>query len=127
MSSTGPAANTSRRAGPKAAGRLYVKAVFTGFKRGQRNQHEHTALLNLDGVFNKEDAGFYVGKRCVYVYKAHKKIARHGGEKTRVRALWGRITRAHGNSGSVRAKFHHNLPPTAIGKRIRVLLYPSNI
>jgi ribosomal protein L35AE/L33A len=52
----------------------------------------------------QEDAKFYVGKRAVYVYKAQKKIAKNGGEKTRVRTIWGRITRVHGNSGAVRAK-----------------------
>ncbi|KAL3113111.1 hypothetical protein niasHT_017190 [Heterodera trifolii] len=116
-----------RRAGPKSARRLYVKAVFTGYKRGHRSQHENTALLKLDGVNDKTDASFYLGKRAVYMYKGHKMIARGGGPKTRVRAIWGRITRVHGNSGVVRAKFHHNLPPSAMGKRIRVMLYPSNI
>ena len=42
------------------SGRLYSKAVFTGYKRGQRNQHEHTALLQVEGCAGKEDARCYI-------------------------------------------------------------------
>ena len=73
------------------ARRLYVRAINTGFKRGQRVQQENTSLLKLEGVYNKEEAKFYLGKRVVYVYKAHKKIAKGGHEKTRVRAMWGKL------------------------------------
>ncbi|CAF0838230.1 unnamed protein product [Adineta steineri] len=82
-------------------GRLYVKAVFTGFRRG---------------------------KRCAYVYKAKNKTLVPGQKRlNRVRIMWGKVTRAHGKSGGVRAKFNRNLPPKALGRRIRVMLYPSRI
>ncbi|KAJ9124108.1 60S ribosomal protein L33B [Naganishia vaughanmartiniae] len=102
--------------------RLYVKGRVLGHKRGKRNSRPNTSLLQLEGVDSKEAAQFYLGKRVAYVYKAKREI-----KGSKVRVMWGRISRSHGNSGVVKSKFRTNLPAHSFGASCRIMLFPSNI
>lgn len=70
-----------------------------------------------------EHGKFYVGKRCVYVFKAptRKALPQKPYIKSRVRAIWGKVTRLHGSTGAVRARFRKNLPGHAMGQAIRIV------
>merc|ERR1711937_414485 len=102
--------------------RLYAKGLILGYKGSKSNSYPNCTLLKIDGVRTKEDAQFYFGKRVAYVYKAKKEV-----KNSKFRVMWGKIRRAHGNSGVVRAKFRKNMPPRAFGAPCRVLMYPSSI
>lgn len=101
--------------------RLYTKAIFLGFRRGLRTQDTNTSLLKIDGVGKKEDTAFYLGKRVAYIYRVQKKERQRGRKPSKYRVIWGRVTRSHGNSGVVKAKFRNNLPPKAMGASLKVV------
>ncbi|CAD8077466.1 unnamed protein product [Paramecium primaurelia] len=104
----------------KAPVRLWVKAVFTGFRRSKVQQNENQALLKIQHVDDVSSSRFYWGKRVAYIYKAHSLK-----NNTKFRTIWGRISRSHGSNGIVIARFNRNLPPRAIGSTLRVFLYPN--
>merc|ERR1711881_247489 len=106
----------------KTGSRLYVKGVVAGFKGSLAKQYNHTNLIKIQGVEDSEDVKFYLGKKIMYMYRA--KTEKDG---SRFRVMWGKVCRAHGTSGIVRAKFTKNLPPSALGAPVRVMLFPSRV
>jgi len=109
--------------------RLYTKAIVLGYRRSHVNQYPQWSLLRLEGVRSKDETDFYLGKRVAYIYRAGKRKAERQGKDatTRIRVIWGRIAKSHGNNGVVRARFRHNLPPKTFGATVRVMLYPSRV
>lgn len=77
--------------------------------RSKSNQYPNTSLIQIEGVNTKEEVAWYCGKRMAYIYKA--KVKKNG---THYRCIWGKVSRPHGNSGVVRAKFKSNLPPRSM-------------
>ncbi|TVY85002.1 60S ribosomal protein L33-A [Lachnellula suecica] len=78
--------------------------------------------ISGDGKDANGDSSFYLGKKVAFVYRAQKEI-----RGSKIRVIWGTVTRPHGNSGVVRAQFKHNLPPKSFGASVRIMLYPSSI
>jgi large subunit ribosomal protein L35Ae len=86
-------------------------------------QKNGIALLNIQGLNCREDTDFYLGKRVAFIYRADK-----ARRNKKYRVIWGKVRRAHGNGGLVRATFRNNLPPIAMGSStLRVMLYPSRV
>ncbi|GET86420.1 ribosomal protein l35a, putative [Leishmania tarentolae] len=126
-------AKTSKVNRNRKAPRLYMKGTLAGYTRGLHGQTKQTALIRVENVNTREDATWYVGKRACYVYHGKKvkrcvRWSKAPARRSTTRALWGRVTRPHGNSGMMRVKFNGaSVPASAIGRRIRVYLYPSQI
>ncbi|KAK0731772.1 ribosomal protein L35A [Lasiosphaeria hispida] len=108
---------------PTEAGhRLYVKGRHLSYQRGRHVTHAKTSLIKIEGVDDTPAANFYLGKKVAYVYRGQKEI-----RGTKIRVIWGKVTRPHGNSGVVRAKFANPLPAKSFGASVRIMLYPSSI
>ncbi|CAI7671258.1 unnamed protein product [Penicillium manginii] len=102
--------------------RLYVKGRHLSYQRAKHTTNPNTSLVKIEGVDDPKAASFYLGKKVAFVYRAKREV-----RGSNIRVIWGKVTRPHGNSGVVRAKFRNNLPPKSFGATVRVMLYPSNI
>ncbi|PRQ29834.1 putative ribosomal protein L35A [Rosa chinensis] len=80
---------------------------------------EYLTLVQIEGVNCQAEAVWYAGKRMAFFYRA--KVMKNGSY---YHCIWGKVSRPHRNSGTVRAKFKSSLPPKYLGVRMRVFMYP---
>lgn len=92
------------------------------YQRSKHVNNPNVSLIEIENVGSAQDAKFYLGKRIAYVYRASKEV-----RGSKIRVIWGKVTRTHGSNGVVRANFKKNLPAKTFGASVRIMLYPSNI
>ncbi|KAL5085354.1 60S ribosomal protein L35B [Trichoderma cf. simile WF8] len=102
--------------------RYHHRGRHLSYQRSRNITHPGTSLIKIEGVDSTNAANFYLGKKVAFVYRGQKEI-----RGTKIRVIWGKVTRPHGNSGVVRAKFAKPLPSKSFGASVRVMLYPSSI
>ena len=71
------------------------RGKHVSFQRGKRNSNPNTSLIKIEGVDDPSAAKFYLGKRIAYVYRGKREI-----RGTKIRVIWGKVTRTHGMSQS---------------------------
>ncbi|KAE8713236.1 60S ribosomal protein L35a-3 [Hibiscus syriacus] len=96
-------------------------AYFSSYKCLPNNKKGHSIIKDAPSTYQSKHEDGRVLKRMAYIYKAKVKKNR-----SHYRCIWGKVTRPHGNSGVVRAKFKSDLPPKSMGDKVRVFMYPSN-
>merc|ERR1711918_291343 len=129
MGASSPTQQRKMKAGFSQAPKVHIKKFFSQARK-QVNAAKGLKKKTGSRLYAK-DAEFYYGKKIMYVYRAHntKDVKYEKGESssTRFRVMWGKVCRSHGTSGTVRAKFTKNLPPSALGAPVRIMLFPSRV
>lgn len=84
-----------------------MEGVIVNFRGGKHTQYNDEMIIKIDSSKSKEDAAKLKGKVVTYVTPAGKQIV-------------GKITRAHGNRGTVRVKFEKGMPGQSVGTKVKV-------
>ena len=88
---------------------LGMEGVISNYKRGRHTVHQKHCILVFSDIKSKKDANRLIGRTVVWKSSSGKELK-------------GKITRAHGNSGAVRAHFKKaGVPGQALGTKIKII------
>jgi len=85
-----------------------MEAVIVNYRRGKRTQNTRQMVVKIKGAKTKADAEKYVGKTIEWTTQTGRKVE-------------GKVTKAHGGTGSVLARFEPALPGQAIGTKAKIV------
>ncbi len=86
-----------------------MEGVIANYKRGRHTLHPKHCILVFPSIKSRTDANKLVGRVVVWTTSSGKDLK-------------GTITRAHGNSGAVRAHFKKaGVPGQALGTKIKII------
>ncbi|MEM4348758.1 MAG: 50S ribosomal protein L35ae [Candidatus Anstonellaceae archaeon] len=84
-----------------------MKARILSYRRGVHTEYTNQYVLQVEGVSDRTAAEGLIGKKVVFKTSTGKEII-------------GKISKAHGNSGAVLARFDKGLPGQAIGAEVSI-------
>ena len=88
---------------------LGMEGVISNYKRGRHTVHQKHCILIFSDIKTRKDANRLIGRTVIWKSSSGKELK-------------GKITRAHGNSGAVRAHFKKaGVPGQALGTKIRII------
>ena len=86
-----------------------MEGVIANYKRGRHTLHPKHCILVFPNVKDRQEANKLVGRTVVWTTSSGKDLK-------------GTITRAHGNSGAVRAHFKKaGVPGQALGTSVKII------
>ncbi|MBY9017841.1 MAG: 50S ribosomal protein L35ae [Candidatus Lokiarchaeota archaeon] len=86
-----------------------MEGAISNYKRGRHTVHPKHCILEFPTIKTRKEANKLVGRTVLWVSPTGKDMK-------------GTITRAHGNSGAVRAHFKKaGLPGQALGTKIKII------
>ncbi|MFO8017492.1 MAG: 50S ribosomal protein L35ae [Promethearchaeia archaeon] len=86
-----------------------MKGIISNYRQGRHTIHPKQCILVFPEIETRNEANKLIGRTVVWVSETGKELK-------------GKISRAHGNSGAVRAHFKEGgVPGQALGTRVKII------